>query len=177
MTSFKSIALFITLVISLFLLVTCGGSLTPNQDGATNSNNDEQESTGGIHEGTVNTAIESIPEEEYSFHFHINNDKTEAVTLEYTSSQEYDYHILDDAGKTLATYSMNKSFLQTTSEKTLDPGEVLTMDVDITEFLPQLEEGTYVLEIWPTVVDLTDLKATIEFDYDGKYVAEDPLDN
>lgn len=177
MTGFKSIVLFITLVMTLFLLVTCGDPLTSDQDDASNSNNDEQESTGGVHEGTINTEIESISEEEYSFHFHIKNDKTEAVTLQYTSSQEYDYHILDNAGKILATYSMNKSFLQTTSEKTLGPGEVLTMDVDITEFLPQLEEGTYVLEVWPTVVDLTDLKATIEFDYDGKYVAEDPLDN
>lgn len=128
------------------------------------SNVVEGSANGGIVVGEVVAHIAAVENEIGKYIFSIQNHKTEAVTLKMNSSQQYDYHIKDSEGNILHTYSANKSFLMMESEKVIKPGEILEIPVDTTEYLPELEAGTYTLDVWVTAVNRDDLQSTITFD-------------
>ena len=56
----------------------------------------------------------------------IRNNTDEAVTIHYTSGQQFDFKILDADGETLYTWSADKQFIQAISDKILEPGEQLS---------------------------------------------------
>ncbi len=64
----------------------------------------------------------------------IRNNTNEAVTIHYTSGQQFDFKLFDADGASLYTWSADKSFMQALSDIDIEPGEQLnyteTLDGD-----------------------------------------------
>ena len=73
------------------------------------------------------------------------------MTLVFPSGQEGDAQLLDADGESVYTWSAARSFVQVIQERTLEPGEELTvvLDADLSDVAP----GTYTLELSLTVQD------------------------
>lgn len=57
---------------------------------------------------------------------HVTNVSAEAVEMEFSSGQRYDFQVTTEAGETLWTWSADKSFMQALSSETLEPGGSLS---------------------------------------------------
>ena len=159
-----------TLLFAFFILTLAGCGTT-----AETSNNEDKSTGSGDanNEIVAGSVVPSLMEKEdgsYQYVFELKNDTTEEITLSMNSSQYYDYHLMNDSGTVVYTYSDGKMFTQMLEEKVLKPGETLEMEVDATEGLSTLPEGTYKLEIWSTANESEDWKASTEINWDGKSV-------
>ncbi|QOR66440.1 hypothetical protein IM538_22200 [Cytobacillus suaedae] len=161
----KSILGVVSTMFLTAALVGCGMTVE-NQIEEGKNGSEVAEKPGSIVEGLLKTTLEKVEGTVYKYTFTIQNDKTEDQTLVFPSSQEYDYRIMNEAGETLYTFSMDKSFMQVITEKVLKPGESLEFEVDLTEGLQKVESGKYTVEIWATVKDSDGLKAEVEVDFD-----------
>lgn len=157
-----------TLSFAFFILTLAGCGTTAetsnNEDKSTGSGNANNE----IVAGSVVPSLKENGNGSYQYVFELKNDTTEEITLSMNSSQYYDYHLMNDSGTVVYTYSDGKMFTQMLEEKVLKPGETLEMEVDAREGLSTLPEGTYTLEIWSTANESEDWKASTEITWDGK---------
>lgn len=171
----------VILAISSGLIVTLAGCGTATSDDVVAGSGGEAEinyndkTVTGIVAGELTPNIITVDNEIGKYIFSIQNNKTEDVKIEMKSSQEYDFHIKDTEGNILHTYSANKSFLMMISEEVLIPGEKMEFSIDLAEYLPSLNAGTYTIEIWPAVVGLEDIKTSVKFNYNGDYEATSDL--
>lgn len=156
------IALASTVALTLAACGTSESNSAPDQEVGGGQTEPDKTSGGlGIYEGKLATNL--VSESIGKYIFSIQNNKEEDVTLVFPSSQQFDYTISNPDGDVLYTYSMDKSFMMMISEKTLKAGEKLDIEVDATEFFPQLEEGTYTLDIWATIDSEEKLSASVNF--------------
>ncbi|GAM15720.1 BsuPI-related putative proteinase inhibitor [Mesobacillus selenatarsenatis] len=128
------------MILLLGLLMTgCG---TGNQV----SNNSENKGGAGIVAGEIAASL--TEESPLIFQYEVKNQTEEEVTLEFTSSQRYDYSVKTKDGKEVFLFSSVASFLQALGEEKLKQGESLTYDIDLHEL--NLEKGDYILTVWMT---------------------------
>ena len=94
---------------------------------------------------------DELPAGEVELRFDAVNTSDEALTLTFPSGQEGDAQLVDADGETAYTWSAARSFVQVVQERTLEPGEELTvvLDADLSDVAP----GTYTLELSLTVQD------------------------
>ena len=146
--------------IASILLVGCGtsGASDPANGGSETAEDVPKDTKDVITKEQVSTDLKY---EDGKYIFTLKNITEHDVHLSFSSSQEYEYKIFDSEGEHIYTYSMDKTFLMATSEKTLLPGEEYVMEVDV-EVLSTLEKDTYTLEIWSTALDSEGLKSEIE---------------
>lgn len=78
-----------------------------------------------------------------TYKYIVKNVSDEPKTLQFSSSQRYDFDIITSEGEIIYRYSDGKSFLQVMKDVTLDPGDELSFDIQ----LPELESGRYKLSI------------------------------
>jgi hypothetical protein len=92
-----------------------------------------------------------LPAGEVELRFDAVNVSDQPVTLTFPSGQEGDAQLIDADGETAYTWSAARSFVQAIQERTLEPGEELTvvLDADLGDVAP----GTYTLELTLTVQD------------------------
>jgi len=92
-----------------------------------------------------------LPAGEVELRFDAVNVSDEPVALTFPSGQEGDAQLIDADGEIAYTWSAARSFVQSVQERTLEPGEELTvaLDGDFTDVAP----GTYTLELTLTVQD------------------------
>jgi ABC-type molybdate transport system substrate-binding protein len=141
------------MILLLGLLVTgCG---TGNQV----SNNDEDKGGAGIVAGEM--AAKMTEESPLIFQYEVKNQTEEEVTLEFTSSQRYDYSVKTKDGKEVFLFSSVASFLQALGEETVKQGESLTYDISLQEL--NLDKGDYILTVWMTPKDGKKFEVTKEF--------------
>jgi ABC-type molybdate transport system substrate-binding protein len=141
------------MVFLLGLLVTgCG---TGNQV----SNNDEDRGGAGIVAGEM--AAKMTEESPLIFQYEVKNQTEEEVTLEFTSSQRYDYSVKTKDGKEVFLFSSVASFLQALGEETVKQGESLTYDISLQEL--NLDKGDYILTVWMTPKGGKKFEVTKEF--------------
>lgn len=141
------------MVLLLGLLVTgCG---TGNQV----SNNDEDRGGAGIVAGEM--AAKMTEESPLIFQYEVKNQTEEEVTLEFTSSQRYDYSVKTKDGKEVFLFSSVASFLQALGEETVKQGESLTYDISLQEL--NLDKGDYILTVWMTPKGGKKFEVTKEF--------------
>lgn len=95
-----------------------------------------------------------------SFIFVVTNPSNEQQTIIFSSSQRYDFNILNENGTTVYTFSEGKSFLDVMEEMTLDPGEEVTFELEI----PDLDPGNYSLSVRLTsnILAVGNLQFTVE---------------
>ncbi|HAS13033.1 MAG TPA: hypothetical protein DCS55_21370 [Acidimicrobiaceae bacterium] len=94
---------------------------------------------------------DELPAGEVELRFDAVNVSDEPVTLVFPSGQEGDAQLIDADGETAYTWSATRSFIQSLQERSLEPGEALTvvLDADLSDVAP----GTYTLELSLTVQD------------------------
>jgi uncharacterized lipoprotein YehR (DUF1307 family) len=169
----------ITTVLSSILLITaltaCGSTDTSGTEpkkvvnGANAESPTIDDKNPGIVAGEISVNLEeTIKEGKLTYLFTLKNDKEQNEVLQYSSSQQYEYQLIDSTGNVAYTYSMDKMFLQSQSEQTVKPGETLTFEIDLSEDLKNLKPGTYQFVVWSTASDREDLKAKAEFNWGGE---------
>ncbi|KAA9028548.1 BsuPI-related putative proteinase inhibitor [Niallia endozanthoxylica] len=131
---------WILLVLGLFL-VGCG---------AVNNNSDEQNSDGsGIVAGEMAAVLtETSP---FVFQYEVKNQTEKEVTLEFSSSQRFDYLVETKTGEQVYLFSSVAMFMAVMGEETMKPGETLSYEVDLHEL--DLKAGDYLLTAWMTPKD------------------------
>lgn len=152
----KKLWLGITLFLVL-LLVACGST---NQE--VNSGEGGGEMVKELHQ--------QLKEVDGNYSLLITNDTDEDVTLSFTSGQQFDYQLINDAKETVYTWSMNKSFTQALSEKTLAPGEEWELPLDLKNELSSMSvpAGTYQLDVWSLAEQFEGEKVSMnDFEWQG----------
>jgi hypothetical protein len=82
--------------------------------------------------------------------FAVRNETDRAVTLPFSSSQQFELQIVDASGETLYTWSADKSFLAALSNLTLKPGQ--SEVVNETFNVQFAKAGTFTVNAWmPTM--------------------------
>jgi hypothetical protein len=168
----KSIGTALTTLLIISALTGCG----TNEANGKDTNEPKKVVTGskgeapkGIVAGKLTPELEKqMNNGKLTYKFSIKNDKEQEDVLKYSSSQQYEYQLLDSKGNIAYTYSMDKLFIQTESEQTLKPGEIVSFEIDLTEDLKNLQPGTYEFVVWSTASDREDLKSRAELNWGGE---------
>lgn len=130
----------------LLMILLMGLLVTGCGTGKQVSNNDEDQGGAGIVAGEMAASL--AEENPLIFQYEIKNQTEEEVTLEFTSSQRYDYSVKTKDGKEIFLFSSVANFLQALGEEKLKQGEALNYEIDLHEL--SLEKGDYVLSVWMT---------------------------
>lgn len=142
----------------ILLLAACGST-------------EMNETSGEGGEEMTNELTQQIKEENGDYFLVITNGTEEDVTLTFTSGQQFEYQLFDDAGETVYTYSMNKMFTQALSEQVVAAGESWELPLDLTNELTSMSvpEGTYRLDVWSLAEQFDGEKVSIdEFEWSGQ---------
>lgn len=142
----------------ILLLAACGST-------------EMNESSGEGGEEMTNELTQQIKEENGDYFFVITNGTEEDVTLTFTSGQQFEHQLFDDAGETVYTYSMNKMFTQALSEQVVAAGESWEQPLDLKNELASMSvpEGTYRLEVWSLAEQFDGEKVSIDdFEWSGQ---------
>ena len=149
----KRIWMFLLLGI---LLAGCG---TGNKVSSNGSDGEITTGGKGIVAGEMGASL--IEKSPLIFQYEVKNQTEEEVTLEFTSSQRFDYSVKTQDGKEIFLFSSVASFLQALGEETVKPGEALTYEMDLNEL--DLKKGDYVLSAWMTPKEGQKYKVDTEF--------------
>ncbi|WP_174734384.1 BsuPI-related putative proteinase inhibitor [Mesobacillus harenae] len=124
---------------------------------------DSEDAANGGGEGIVagEMAASLTEQSPLIFQYEVKNQTEEEVTLEFTSSQRFDYSVETKDGEELFLFSSVASFLQALGEETVKQGEALTYDINLHEL--NLEKGEYVLSAWMTPKEGPQYKVSKEF--------------
>ncbi|WNF23292.1 BsuPI-related putative proteinase inhibitor [Mesobacillus jeotgali] len=143
----------------LWMLVLMGLLVTGCGTGNQVSNNDEDQGGAGIVAGEMAASL--TEEKPLIFQYEVKNQTEEEVTLEFSSSQRYDYSVKTKDGKEVFLFSSVASFLQALGEEKVKQGEALNYKIDLHEL--SLEKGDYVLSVWMTPKGGEKYEVTKEF--------------
>ncbi|MBS8266254.1 intracellular proteinase inhibitor (BsuPI) [Mesobacillus boroniphilus] len=145
------------MILLLGLLVTgCGTGNKVSKD-----NQDDGKNGGGAGIVAGEMAASLTEKSPLVFQYEVKNQTEEEVTLEFTSSQRYDYSVKTKDGKEIFLFSSVASFLQALGEETVKQGESLTYEIDLHEL--KLGKGDYILTAWMTPKDGKKFEVTKEF--------------
>jgi len=70
----------------------------------------------------------------------VTNDSTQAVSLDFSSGQRFDFAISDASGENVWQWSAGRSFIQMMGQETIEPGGALRYTA---QFEGELAAGTY----------------------------------
>lgn len=73
----------------------------------------------------------------------LTNGANSRVTLVFSSSQKFDFEVVDESGKEVQKWSSGRFFLQVITEIALEPGETLEQTLPLVTDLPT---GSYVIK-------------------------------
>jgi ABC-type molybdate transport system substrate-binding protein len=142
------------IILLMGLLVTgCG---TGNQ---VSNNNKEEKGGAGIVAGEMAASIKE--DSPLVFQYEVKNQTEQEVTLEFTSSQRYDYSVETKDGKEIFLFSSVANFLQALGEEEVKQGETLSYEIDLHEL--SLDKGDYILSVWLTPKEGKKFRVTKEF--------------
>ncbi|MBU9675045.1 Wzt carbohydrate-binding domain-containing protein [Planococcus sp. CP5-4] len=141
---------WLMMLMAALMLAACG----------TESDNlpEDPDSGGEIIEGEVTSTIEET--DNGTYRYTVKNDTQEAVTLNFTSGQRYDFTLTDEQGIEVFRMSSVSMYTQALGEEILRQGEELQYEIQVPE--ANLEPGTYTLEVWMTPTQGTNYPAEIE---------------
>jgi uncharacterized lipoprotein YehR (DUF1307 family) len=165
----KTIGSVLTTILIITSLAACGTSENGTSEPKKVVTGSNGETPTGIVAGQLTPSlVKEMNEGKLTYTFTIKNDKEVEDILKYTSSQQYDYRLIDSKGNVAYTYSMDKLFMQAISEQTIKQGETVQFEIDLSGDLKKLSPGTYQFEVWSTATDREDLKAKAEFNWGGE---------
>jgi hypothetical protein len=103
--------------------------------------------------------ITSAAHEKPSFTYKITNNTSASLTLEFPTSQQYEYVVRDEQGNVVEKYSDGKMFLQVLKKITIQPNEYLSYEIELQKEM----KGKYSLEIWLKAKGTNNYKRMIQF--------------
>lgn len=107
-----------TMLVALLLSGACAGSGERAEQGED-----------GMNEHHLSPTMEvKVAPESVRFVLHVTNSGATPITLDFTSSQRYDFIVETMAGETVWRWSDEMAFMQALSQATLAPGESWSMD-------------------------------------------------
>lgn len=127
----------------LSFLGGCGGEREVEQ--VSSSGKEEEVNVDTVEEDVLAEINEVSP---LSFQYKVKNESEKDLTLNFTSSQRFDYSIKTVSGEEVFLFSSVSSFLQVVGKEVLSPGGELVYDIDIKDV--GLSKGTYILTVWMT---------------------------
>ncbi len=112
-------------------------------------------------------AVELVAKEngDVTYEFQMTNETDEDIELSFSSLQEYDYILKDEARNTVYQYSDDRMFGEAFVEKTIAANDTYVVEVDLSEALEKLEDGTYTLEVWSVANELDGLSDRVEVSF------------
>lgn len=140
----------------LSFLGGCGGEREVEQ---VSSSGKEEEVNVDIVEEAVLAEINKVSP--LSFQYKVKNESEKDLTLDFTSSQRFDYSINTLSGEEVFLFSSVSSFLQVVGKEVLSPGGELVYDIDIKDV--GLSKGTYILTVWMTPTTGKAYRTSINF--------------
>lgn len=135
----KKILVFI---LAMFIL---GGCSAEREVEPVVSSGREEENMDKVQGDVVSKLIEASPLE---FQYRVKNETGKEITLDFTSSQRFDYSIVNSKGEEVFLFSSVSSFLQVIGKEVLSPGEQLSYDIYVKDV--ELSRGKYTLNAWMT---------------------------
>lgn len=134
-------------MIGTMLLLTLAGC--GEEDSFLNTNNkssEEVSGSSGIVAGSLEPTLtlKAIKNNTATVLYRLQNQTEQVQTIQFPSSQKYDYVLSNDKGETLKSYSANKSFAKEKENVELKQAEVLEYTIMIEDLSP----GDYTLEMW-----------------------------
>ncbi|MFZ3591657.1 BsuPI-related putative proteinase inhibitor [Bacillus sp. DJP31] len=112
----------------------------------------KQNQTGDKSEIAAGELAPSLSEKEpLLFEYKVKNQTEKEISLEFTSSQRFDYSVLDSDGKEIYLFSSVALYLQEMGEEDLQQGEELVYDIDLKDL--GLKTGEYEVKAWMTPKD------------------------
>ncbi|MDZ5471221.1 BsuPI-related putative proteinase inhibitor [Bacillus sp. 31A1R] len=126
------------LLITIFI-TGCGTSMKDAEQ-VTNTN------AGEVTSNEVTQSLKQI--EPLKYQYEVKNQSEEELTLEFTSSQRYDFLVKNDKGEDVFLFSSAVAFLQALGEEKLGPDQSLQYEIDLSRL--NLEPGEYELTLWMT---------------------------
>ncbi|MFV8828449.1 BsuPI-related putative proteinase inhibitor [Alkalihalobacterium sp. APHAB7] len=143
-------------------LLVMGIMLTGCGLGSEKANQDSSHGASEVIEGGMATRL--VEETPLTFNYEVMNQSEKAVTMEFSSSQRFDYTVMTEEGEELFLFSSVSMFLQALGEEELTEGEKLEYMIDLNEL--ELDPGKYFLSVWMTPMDGASYKVTKEFKID-----------
>ncbi len=147
------------LVIIMLLGLLVAGCGTENQVSNNLKDDNKNGGSAGIVAGEMAPSL--TEESPLVFQYEVKNQTEKEVTLEFTTSQRYDYSVKTKDGKEVFLFSSGAAFLQALGEETVKQGESLLYEIDLNEL--NLEKGEYILTAWMTPKDGKKFEAVKEF--------------
>lgn len=95
------------------------------------------------------------------FQYNVKNDSGKEITLDFSSSQRFDYSIINSNGEEVFLFSSVSSFLQVIGKEVLSPGDQLSYDINVKDV--ELSKGKYTLKTWMTPRTGKAYSSSIEF--------------
>ena len=105
-----------------------------------------ESTSGGIAAGEPEPAIQQLDDETYLYT--VKNQTEKPLTFDFTSSQRYDFALLDESGEQVFLQSSVSMYAQALGEETIKQAEELSYELEVPPL--DLEAGTYTLEAWLT---------------------------
>lgn len=144
------------LILLLSFLGGCGGGREVEQ---VSSSGKVEEVKGDTVEEDIIAKINEISP--LTFQYKVNNESEKDITLDFTSSQRFDYSIKNPKGEEIFLFSSVSSFLQVIGKEVLHPKENLVYDIDVSDV--GLSKGTYTLTVWMTPASGKSFSASLNF--------------
>ncbi len=123
------------LALLLVLLSACGTS----ENGSYGGGSSEEK------KGEVTSTLEKA---DAGYRYTVKNGTDEALTFNFTSSQRFDFALLNADGEQVFSLASVSSFAQMLGEETIEAGEELSYDLEVPPL--DLAPGTYKMEAWLT---------------------------
>lgn len=97
----------------------------------------------------LKSSLIQVEGKDYSFKYRIKNNSSNQVNLTFNTNQEFNYILWRKDAKGTMVYddSKDKSFKNEFHTKTLEPGQELTFEIELSN---QYEAATYILEVYLT---------------------------
>jgi ABC-type molybdate transport system substrate-binding protein len=144
----------LVILLSVLFMAACGAGNSEQTKGQGSDTNGS-----GIVAGEM---VPSITEKSpLLFEYKVKNQTESDVTLEFTSSQRFDFSVENDKGEEIYLFSSVASFLQAMGEETVKPGEELVYEISLLDL--GLEKGEYVLNAWMTPKEGAKYKVKTKF--------------
>ncbi|MBM7663153.1 hypothetical protein JOC85_004006 [Bacillus mesophilus] len=144
----------LVIFLSVIFMTACGAG-----------NSEQTQGNGSDTNGSGIVAGEMVPslaeKSTLMFEYKIKNQTESDVTLEFTSSQRYDFSVENKKGEEIYLFSSLASFLQALGKETVKPGEELVYEINVQEI--GLEKGEYILNTWMTPKDGAKYKVKTNF--------------
>jgi hypothetical protein len=142
-------------IIAIFILGGCGAE---REAEPVVSSGKEEENMDTVQGEVVSMLYEVSP---LLFQYHVKNESGKEITLDFTSSQRFDYSIVNSNGEEVFLFSSVSSFLQVVGKEVLAPGDQLSYDINVKDV--ELSKGKYTLNAWMTPRTGKVYSSSIEF--------------